>query len=82
MKIILLCAILLGSSLFASDIERERRKEANLKKVLEQEKKFATHGVFYDYDSYDFNASMVDEDSVKDIPEIQVDDLDMDDVYD
>jgi len=82
MKKILVCVILLSSFLFASDVdlEKEKRTKAAIAKAIEKEN--AREKVFYDYESYDFKDSEVNEESLKTLKAKEVDDLDMDDVYD
>ncbi len=84
MKKLLVCAVVLMSFLFASDldIEKEKRTKEAIAKAIEKEKLYAKEKIFYDYDSYDFNDSRVNEKSIPSLPEIEVNDLDMDDVYD
>lgn len=84
MKKILVCVILLSSFLFASDVdlEKEKRTKAAIEKAIEKEKLYAREKVFYDYESYDFKDSEVNEESLKTLKAKEVDDLDMDDVYD
>jgi hypothetical protein len=84
MKKILVCVILLSSFLFASDVdlEKEKRTKAAIEKAIEKEKLYAREKVFYDENSYDFKDSEVNEESLKTLKAKEVDDLDMDDVYD
>ena len=84
MKKLLVCFIVLMSFLFASDldIEKAKRTKEAIAKAIEKEKLYAREKIFYDYDSYDFNDSRVNEKSIPSLPEIEVNDLDMDDVYD
>jgi len=84
MKKVLVCAVLFISFLFASDVdlEKEKRTKAAIEKAIQKEKLYAKEKMFYDYDSYDFNDSKVNEASLPTVKEQEVDDLDMDDVYD
>jgi len=84
MSRILVCVILFASLVLASDVdlEKEKRTQEAIKKAIEKEKLYAKEQTFYDYDSYDFNDSQVNEKSIPTLPEIEVSDLDMDDVYD
>ncbi|WP_458700595.1 hypothetical protein ACKGJI_00405 [Sulfurospirillum sp. 1307] len=73
-------------TLFASDDltkERELIIQKNIQKAMEFEEKYAKEQMFYDEKTYDFNASKVDDSSLKYIkaPEPE-DDFNMDDVYD
>jgi hypothetical protein len=84
MKKVLVCVVLISSFLFAStaDSEKDKRTKEAIAKAIEKEKLYAKEKMFYDYDSYDFNDSKVNEESIPTLPEIEVNDLDMDDVYD
>ena len=84
MKNIFVCMILLGSFLLASsnDVEKQKRTKEAISKAIEKEKLYAKEKMFYDYDSYDFKDSEVNEKSIPTLKEIEVNDLDMDDVYD
>ena len=84
MRKILLSILLLSSFLFASDVdlEKEKRTKAAIEKAIEKEKLYAKEKMFYDYDSYDFKDSEVNEESLETLKAKEVDDLDMDDVYD
>jgi hypothetical protein len=64
------------------DVAKKKRTKEAIAKAIEKEKLYAKEKIFYDYDSYDFNDSRVNEDSILTVPEIEVSDLDMDDVYD
>jgi len=84
MQKVLVCVILISSFLFAANVESEkdkRTKEA-IAKAIEKEKLYAKEKLFYDYDSYDFKDSEVNVKSIPTVNEIEVNDLDMDDVYD
>ncbi len=83
MKLLLVMILVFSSFLLASDVEKERkiRTEKQIKKVIEEEKKYAKEQVFYSEENYDFNSSKVNEDSLHAIEVPEVDDLDMDDVY-
>lgn len=84
MRLILALLVMFSSSVFALDTEKERklRTEKQIKKVIEDEAKYAREQVFYTDDNYDFKGSEVNDDSLKTIKVPPVDDLDMDHVYD
>jgi DNA topoisomerase IA len=84
MKLILVAILALSSLLLANDIEKERkiRTEKHIKKVMEDEAKYAREQAFYTADDYDFEGSEVNEESLEVIKVPEVDDLDMDHVYD
>jgi len=84
MKLFLVILLSFSSFLIASNIDEERkiRTEKHIKKVMEDEAKYAREQAFYTAENYDFNGSKVNEESLKVIEAPKVDDLDMDDVYD
>jgi len=84
MKLFLAILITFSSFLLASDIDKQRklRTEKQIKKVMEDEAKYAREQAFYTADDYDFKGSEVNEDSLEVIKAPDVDDLDMDHVYD
>jgi len=85
MKRILTIIFILSSLLFAGnniDNEKKIRLEKQIKKELENEKKYAQEQTFYTQENYDFKNAEVNEESLKDVNELEVDDLDMDSVYD
>jgi len=53
-----------------------------IQKQLQKEKKYAKEQKFYNADEYDFSGAEVNPESLKHIKPIEVDDMDMDDVYD
>lgn len=84
MKLLLAMILTFSSFLFANDIEKKRklRTEQHIKKVIEDEAKFAREQAFYTADDYDFEGSEVNEESLEVIKVPEIDDLDMDHVYD
>jgi sortase (surface protein transpeptidase) len=83
MKKLLILLVLINSVLFATTKTKEDaeiKKEA-IKTQIEKEKKFAKEQKFYTEKNYDFKSIKVNPKTLKHIPEIEVDDLDMDDVY-
>lgn len=84
MKLFLAILITFSSFLLASDIDKQRklRTEKHIKKVMEDEAKYAREQAFYTADDYDFKGSEVNEESLEVIKAPEVDDLDMDHVYD
>lgn len=85
-KILLFSFYCFCLSAFCSDFQdskQELRTNKAIQKAIEQEKKFAKEQKFYKYGDYDFKSSEVNEDSLKNIPEIKPeDDFDMTHVYD
>ena len=85
MKRYLLFIILVASTLFASnnsDKEKQKRLDKQIQINMETEKKYAIEQTFYNAENYDFKGSEVNQESLKHVPELEVDDLDMDNVYD
>ncbi len=85
MKIFLIVIMIFGSLLWASDNNDSVKKvriEKQIKKEMEKEKKYAKEQVFYKMENYDFKGSEVNPATVDATPEIEVDDFDMDSVYD
>jgi len=66
-----------------SDKERKARAEKQLKKEMENEKKYAKEQTFYNQDNYDFKGAEVNKDSLDSVPELEPQyEFDMDSVYD
>jgi len=87
MKKFIIFAIILNTMLFASnnnetDAQKKAREQKHLKEQMEKEKKYSKEQKFYRQDNYDFKGAEVNPESVKSTPELEVDDLDMDSVYD
>ncbi|NOQ30359.1 MAG: hypothetical protein GQ570_04455 [Helicobacteraceae bacterium] len=84
MKLILLIFIF-NSLLLATDVkdsEQKKREAIELKKAMDKEKKYAKEQIFYSTHNYDFKSAEVNRDTLDSVPDIEVDDMDMDDVYD
>jgi len=84
MKNILILTLLFTSVSFATDTSNDKkvRAQKQLKIEMEREKKFAREQTFYQGANYDFKGSEINEESLKSMKEIEVDELDMDSVYD
>jgi len=87
MKIILAVLILISTSVFALDtndekLKSKKRLEKQIKKEMEKEKKYAREQTFYSGANYNLKDSEVNEESLETLPEIEVEDFDMDSVYD
>jgi len=85
MKYILITFILLQTMLFAvnsDDKQRELRIKKQLEIEIQNEKKYAQEQTFYNEANYNFKGAEVNEESIKKLNEIEVDELDMDSVYD
>ena len=85
MKLILAFILMLNTILLAetlSDKERKTRIDKQIQKEMQKEKKYAKEKTFYHTDNYDFKGAEVNPDSLDSIPAIEVDDFDMDSVYD
>jgi len=88
MKYILILVIIFNSLLMASDSaksdkERKARAEKQIKKEMENEKKYAKEQTFYSEKNYDFKGAEVNKDSLDSVPKLEPQyDFDMDSVYD
>ncbi len=88
MKKTLIAIIIIGLSTFAlatntqQELDKKERIKKHLELDIEKEKKYAREQTFYNYNNYDFKGSEVNEATVDTTNEIEVDDLDMDSVYD
>ncbi len=88
MKIFLTFMIIFNSLLMASDSakidkDKKARAEKQLKKEMENEKKYAKEQTFYSEENYDFKGAEVNKDSLDTVPKLEPQyDFDMDSVYD
>ncbi|MBU1658048.1 hypothetical protein KKG72_03225 [bacterium] len=87
MKFFLIFMILVHALLFAwenenSERERKSRIEKQIKIEMEKEKKYAKERTFYLNDEYDLKGAEVNKDSLSSLPDREVDDFDMDAIYD
>ena len=81
--IIIFNSLLMSSSSDKSEKERKSRAEKQIKKEMENEKKYARERTFYSEDNYDFKGAEVNKESLKSIPVLEPEyDFDMDSVYD
>jgi len=82
MRKLLLLTIVFSASLFASDTdERSMRTQKQIQKEIQKEQKYAQEQTFYQTKDYDFKSAEVNPDSIDSIPDSEMDDFDMDDVY-
>lgn len=87
MKIILTILMLLSTAVFAStdkkqeDIKKERAQK-QIEEQMKKEQKYSREQTFYQGNNYDFKGAEVNPDSVDSVPEIPIDDFDIDNVYD
>ncbi|MEA3553018.1 MAG: hypothetical protein U9R39_01305 [Campylobacterota bacterium] len=77
--IMLICSILLATD---GNTQNEQRIKKQLEIEMEKEKRYSIEQTFYQKDNYDFKGSEVNEDSLENVPGLELDDLDMDSVYD
>lgn len=75
--IFIVSSILLGAE-NSLDAQKKARVEKQIKKEIEREKEYAQKQSFY----IDLEGAKVNEESVKDLPKLELDDLDMDSIYD
>jgi hypothetical protein len=80
----LLLSLITGTLLLASQqTEKQKIEDKELKNVMEQEKKFAKEQKFYMGDDYNLKGAEINSESLKYLQEFEnLDDFDMDDVYD
>ncbi len=62
--------------------EQKIRSQKQVEAQMKKEEKYAREQTFYQGKHYDFKSAEVDKDSIDSVPEIPVDDFDMDSVYD
>ena len=87
MKIVLIIVMIVDLLLYASsdessEKEKKERLEKQIKIEMQKEKKYSEERIFYNKDNYDFKGAEVNVDSLDSLPDIEVDDFDMDSVYD
>ncbi len=73
--------LMLGISICAATTNEDRTAK-QIEIEMEKEKKYAKEQTFYNEANYDFKGSEVNPETVKRLNEIEVDELDMDSVYD
>ncbi|MEA3513132.1 MAG: hypothetical protein U9R37_05980 [Campylobacterota bacterium] len=82
----LIFTIIITTFLYSNNSVGERTQEEIIEKQIEiemeKEKKYAIEQTFYNYQNYDFKGSEVSKDSLENIPDLEIDELDMDSVYD
>jgi len=85
MKNLLIISIMIIVSAYGQNIKKENKKELTqiqMQKQMEKEKKYAQERTFYQMDNYDFKGAEVNPESLDSVPDLELDDLDMDSVYD
>ena len=87
MKIILAFLIMFSSMLQADaqtkkEKEKKDRAQKHVEAQMKKEQKYSREQIFYQAHNYDFKGAEVNPDSIDSVPEIPVDDFDMDNVYD
>ena len=81
--IIIFNSLLMASNNAKSEKERKTRIEKQIKKEMENEKKYAKEQTFYSKDNYDFKGAEVNKDSLDSVPKLEPQyEFDMDSVYD
>ncbi len=86
MKIVLLYLFIFSTTLFSENIvnnkkidkDKKERIEKQIKTEIKREKEYSQKQTFY----IDLKGAEINEESLKDVPKLEVDDLDMDSVYD
>jgi len=79
---ILFNSLLLVADTKGTEKEKKTRAEKQLKIEMEKEKKYSKEQTFYQTHNYDFKGAEVNPDSLDSVPEIPVDDFNIDSVYD
>jgi len=79
---IILAIAMLTSILSASSSKKDKILQKSVEEQMKKEQKYAKEQTFYNEDNYDFKGAEVNPESVKMIKPLEVNDLDMDDVYD
>jgi hypothetical protein len=87
MKKTILLALIFNTFLLAQNsdhiaLKKKKLLEEQIKKEMAKEKKYAKEQRFYQGENYDLKGSEVNQESLKHLKEIEVEELDMDDVYD
>ena len=84
MKNFMIFMILFNTFLIASNTQKEQktRAEKQLEIEMEKEKKYAKEQTFYKGYDYDLKGAEVNTESLDTVPDLPLDDLDMDSVYD
>jgi len=85
MKIFILISTICLSLVLANNtnlITKEKLLNNQLKENMAKEKQYSQEQVFYTYEYYDFSSVEVNPESLDSVPELELDDLDMDSVYD
>ena len=82
MKLFLTITLLYSSILLASNTAKDSIAKKEIEKQIQREKKYARERKFYSNQYYDFKSAEVNPESLKNLPDLEDDDMDMDDVYD
>lgn len=83
MRFFLIFVIVFSSLSFAVDNNKsEKLLEQQVKEQMEREKKYAREQTFYNMNNYDFKGAEVNKESLSTVNEIEVDDFNIDSVYD
>ena len=75
---------ILSSFVLASSVKlnKEDRIKKQIKIEMEKEKRYSVDQTFYQGNEYDLSGLEVNPDSLDSVPELEIQDLDMDSVYD
>jgi len=85
MKKIIILLLAITTLLLASNTqeqERQKRIDKQVKIEMKKEQKYSVEQTFYQGNNYDFKGAEVNKDSLDTVPEIPVDDFNIDSVYD
>ena len=83
MKFFLIITVILNSFVFAvSDISKDEKVKKQIELEMEKERKYSIEQKFYQGAEYDLSGSEVNPDSIDSVPDLEIQDFDMDSVYD
>ncbi len=86
MKLIFIFILTISSYLQAADVESAKEKKIRIEKQIqiemEKEKKYSREQTFYSGKNYNLKGAEINPESLIGLPDIEVEDFDMDSVYD
>lgn len=83
MKFFLIITVIVNSFVFAvSDISKDEKVKKQIELEMEKERKYSIEQKFYQGAEYDLSDSEVNPDSIDSVPDLEIQDFDMDGVYD
>jgi hypothetical protein len=86
MKFFLIITVILSLFVFAvadvSNISKDEKVKKQIELEMEKERKYSIEQKFYQGAEYDLSDSEVNPDSIDSVPDLEIQDFDMDSVYD